>query len=223
MSYSLFVLSIFYFHSSDILSFSAQTLHNATIVFIREVFESSLNQFYNASSIFLSKVVHEYFGWYNPTRYVADPRFLHLKQMVLFPKTTLSIPPMKNRSSERACFKNQSSERVRFKIRSTGMYKKSSLPFFPINTFIWSIFHWGLRRNIRQVIFPCPVTEFIWIERNWSFCLMCFYSTFRRQVERSIERKALNLIKQSSCFISITPRPIGHWLWGDLGDIRAEQ
>jgi len=37
-----------------------------------------------------------------------------------------TIPPMKNRSKERACFKNLSSEGVRLKKRSTAMYKNSS-------------------------------------------------------------------------------------------------
>jgi len=42
------------------------------------------------------------------------------------------ILPMKNRSSERVCFKNSSVERVglRFKKRSTAMYKNSSRSFF---------------------------------------------------------------------------------------------
>jgi len=38
----------------------------------------------------------------------------------------ITIPPIKNRSSERASFKNHSSERVRFKKRLTAMCKNST-------------------------------------------------------------------------------------------------
>ena len=50
------------------------------------------------------------------------------------------ILPMKNRSSERVCFKNSSVERVglRFKKRSTAMYKNITWSVFQMNIFKWT-------------------------------------------------------------------------------------
>jgi len=124
-----------------------------------------------------------------------------------------SIPPMKKRSSKRACFKNQSSERVRLKKRLTAFYKNSSWSFFfRMNSFTgsnfdtriytWSIFHWRDQNSAVLCKNLCPVLY----ENHSSILMYKFESHEEGAYAYSKEAKRLCLLVILYCvFVCFFP------------------